>query len=160
MKTNSILIALLVFMVLTSLFWFQVLRIRDLPTPKPKDNPVISGAEAESFVKMAQTLLINYKTPLPEISGRDPFYKDYLVQIPVVEPKIEKVPSDIFIVSSVIYDKSNPLAVINGRILSEGDKISNRELDSDFMIENISLNEVKINNGHKKYVLKTMTSKQ
>lgn len=154
MKNNSIFIVLFAFLILTSYYWFQVLRIRDLPTPKPKDNSVISGAEAQSFVNVAQTLLLDNKTPLPVITGRDPFYKDYLVQIPVVIPKVEKSPSEVFIVSSVIYNKSNPLAVINGKILSEGDSISNVELESDYMIENIAFKEVKINDGHKRYVLK------
>jgi len=154
MKNNPIFIVLLAFLVLTSFFWFQILKIRDLPTPKPKDNSVISGAEAQSFVNVAQTLLLDNKTSLPAMVGRDPFYKDYLVQIPVVIPKVEKAPSEVFIVSSVIYNKSNPLAVINGRILSEGDRISNVELESDFMIENIAFNEVKINDGHKRYILK------
>lgn len=155
MKNNLILIALTVFLAATSFFWIQVLRIRDLPTPQPENKSIISGAEAQAFVEVAQSLLIDYKSPMPEAYKREPFYKDYLVQIPEEKPKT-KPPSEVFIVSSVIYNKSRPFAVINGKILAEGDSISNAEFDYDFTIENIAFNEVKINDGQKKYVLRTM----
>jgi hypothetical protein len=159
LKNNPILIILLGFLAITSYFWLQVFRIKELPVPQSnKTNAVISGKEAEAFIKLADTLLIDYKGPLPEVYGRDPFYKDYMVVIPEAPPKIEKAPAEVFILTSVVYNKNNPLAVINGKILSEGDTITNNELESRFIIENIGYQEVRINDGNKKYVLRAMKS--
>jgi len=159
LKNNAILIVLLVFLVITSFFWFQTLRIKELPAAQVNKTPAImSGAEAASFIELAEKLLISYKEPLPGFFGRDPFYRDYMVVIPEPPPKIEKAPSEIFILTSVVHNKKNPLAVINGKILSQGDTINNKELESEYIIENIGYKEVKISDGNKKYVLRTVNS--
>lgn len=159
MRNNPILIILMVFLAVTSFFWFQILRIKELPAARVEKTPVIlSGAEASLFIELADKLLISYKEPLPGFFGRDPFYRDYLVVIPEPPPKIEKAPSEIFILTSVVYNKRNPLAVINGKILSQGDTINNKELESEYIIENIGYKEVKISDGNKKYVLRTVNS--
>lgn len=152
MRGNSVYIILILFLVVTLFFWFHVLRIKDLPPPKISTPPVITGSEAEAFIKLAQEFLIDYREPLPQFYTRDPFYKEPPMQ--PEPPKVTKEPSDVFVLSSIVYDNSTPLAVVNGKILAEGDRIFDKEFESGFMIEEIGLGEVEINNGEKKYTLK------
>ena len=150
MKNHAILIVLLLFLTATAFFWFQVWRIKDLPPGKSVSPPVISAAEAEAFIKLAQELLIDYREPILSLYGRDPFVKED----PNDQLEIKKVePSMRFVVSSIIYSNSNALAVINGKIMAEGDTIYDQELGLPFLIENIEDGRVEISDGEKKYTL-------
>jgi hypothetical protein len=144
-KNNAILIVLLVFLVMTLFFWFQVLRIKDLPVVKRPVPPGISGAEAESFIKLAEELLIDYREPLMNLCRRDPFFRNMPSDVPEVEEKT----SDEFVLSSISYSELYALAVVNGEILAEGDAIPGCE----FVIENIEADKVEISNGESKYTL-------
>jgi hypothetical protein len=149
LKNHAILIVLLLFLTATAFFWFQVWRIKDLPPGKSVSPPVISAAEAEAFIKLAQELLIDYREPILSLYGRDPFVKEGSND----QLEIEKVePSKKFVVSSIIYGSSNALAVINGRIMAEGDTIYDQEFGF-FLIENIEDGRVEISDGEKKYTL-------
>jgi hypothetical protein len=82
--------------------------------------------------------------------SRDPFVKEG----PNDQLEIKKVePSKRFVVSSIIYSNSNALAVINGRIMAEGDTIYDQEFRLPFLIENIEDGRVEISDGEKKYTL-------
>ena len=149
MRNNAIIIALLLFLAVTSFFWFQSLRTRDLPPAKAPTPPVVSGKEAEEFIRRAEELLIDYREPLPEIYGRDPFYKEK----PVEEVEAALDPSRIFTLSSIIFSDLHALAVVNGEILAEGDTLYDKESGSEFMIESIEVDRVEVINNDKKYIL-------
>ena len=151
MRNNAILIVLLLFLVATLFFWFQVLRIKDLPPGRSVSPPVaVTPAEAEAFIKLAQELLIDYEEPMLRLYGRDPFARQELE----IQPKTRPIePSEKFIVSSIIYSDTNALVVINGEIMAEGDTIYDQEIGSVFMIENIEADRVEINDGESKYTL-------
>ena len=152
MKNNAIIIILLLFLAVTSFFWFQSLRIKDLPPVKQAANtPTVNGKEAEAFITLAEEILVGRETLLlPELYGKDPFYRERPVeQIEVVEID----PARILILSSIMYSDSHPLAVVNGMILAEGDTIYDRTSDSDFMIESIEVDKVSVISGDEKYTL-------
>jgi hypothetical protein len=150
LKNNLVFIVLFLFLAVTIFFWFQVLTIRDLPPVNEKSPPVITPEEAENFVALAQELLIDYREPLPELYGRDPFIKEGIVE-QVEVAKIE--PSDNLTLSSIIHSDLNALAVINGKILAEGDTIYDEETGTRFMIENIEVDKIEIIDGEKTYTL-------
>jgi len=150
LKNNLVFIVLFLFLAVTVFFWFQVLMVRDLPPVDQQSPPVITPEEAENFVALAQELLIDYREPLPELYGRDPFIKEGIVeQIEVA--KME--PSDNLTLSSIIHSDMNALAVINGKILAEGDTIYDEETGTRFMIENIEVDKIEIIDGEKTYTL-------
>jgi len=150
LKNNAIIITLLLFLAVTSFFWFQSSRITDLEATKRITPPAISGKDAEDFVKLAEKLLIKYRDPLPELYGRDPFLRE----VPVEEIQLaERKPSEIFALSSIIYSDLHALAVVNGEILAEGDTLYSEEAGSEFIIESIEVDRVQIIGGDKKYTL-------
>lgn len=151
MKNNAIIIILLLFLAVTSFFWFQVLRIRELPPPAATStSSTIDGKEAEAFVKLAEELLINYKEPLPELYGKDPFYREK----PVEETVARLEPTRTLTLSSIIYSDLNARVVVNGMILAEGDTIYDESSGSEFMIESIHVDRVEIISGDDRYTLK------
>jgi len=150
LKNNAIVIILLLFLAMTSFFWFQSLRIKDLPIEKNTITSTIDGAKAEAFVKHAEELLIDYREPPPALYGRDPFHREKPVE------QDEEVAIDLaraFVVSSIMYSELNALAVVNGMILAEGDTIHDKMSGYDFMIESIEVDKVAVINGDKKYTL-------
>jgi len=147
MKNSAISIILSVFLVMTVLFWFQVLRIRDIPPAKQVATPGLTGAQTEAFIKLAEELLIDYKEPLQDMQRSDPFVRWKPSSAPEVEVELET--PDKFILSSVIYSDLHALAVVNGSILAEGDIIPGYK----FMIEDIKSGKVEISNGKKRYTL-------
>ena len=152
MKNNAIIIVLLLFLAVTSFFWFQASRIEDLPPVTNSTPSTINGKDAENFVEIAQRLLIDQfnKEPLPELYGRDPFYRE----LPVEQVElVELDPSRIFILSSIIYSDLNARAVVNGMILAEGDSLYDEGSGSEFMIESIQVDKVEVINGDKRYTL-------
>ena len=150
MKNNAIIIVLLLFLAMTSFFWFQSLRIKDLPIEKSAIKSTINGKEAEEFIKIAEELLIDYRDPLPELYGRDPFYREKPAEL---LEKLEIDPATILTVSSIMYSELNALAVVNGMILAEGDTIYDEKSGSDFMIESIEVDKIAVINGDKRYTL-------
>ena len=150
MKNNAVIIALLLFLALTSVFWFQSLRIKDLPIETSAIKSTINGKEAEDFVRAAEALITPYKDPLPELYGRDPFYREKPIEL------LEKLaidPAATLTISSIMYSELNALAVVNGMILAEGDTIHDEKSGSDFMIESIEVDKVAVINGKKRYTL-------
>lgn len=146
MKNNAIFIILLLFLAVTLFFWFQVLKVKDLPPVKSSAAPGITGAQAEAFIKLAEELLIDYREPLPNLGRRDPFVK----WKPSTAPETDEIQTaDKFVLSSVIYSDLHALAVVNGKILAEGDTVPGYE----FMIQNIEVDKVEISDGKKKYTL-------
>jgi type II secretory pathway component PulC len=145
MKNSAIFIIVLIFLAMTLFFWFQVLKIKDLPPAKRLATGGITGAQAEAFIKLAEELLIDYREPLRNLSRRDPFVK----WKPSSAPEIQVETRDKFVLSSVIYSDLHALAVVNGEILAEGDTIPGYK----FMIENIEVDKVEISDGQKKYTL-------
>lgn len=150
MKNNAIIIILLLFLAMTSFFWFQSLRIKDLPIEMNAIKSTVNGKEAEEFVKLAEELLIDYKDPLPELYGRDPFYREKPVEL---LEKLKIDPAATLTISSIMYSELNALAVINGMILAEGDTIYDEKSGSDFMIESIEVDKIAIISGNKRYTL-------
>lgn len=148
MKNNVIIIILLLFLAVTSFFWFQSLTIKDMPVDEHPVAPTVSGKEAEDFIRLAEELLISYKKPLPEAYGRDPFYREQVEQV------VELDPATIFTLSSIIYNDLNPLVVVDGEILAEGDALYDEQSGSEYMIESIEADIVEITDGDKKYTLK------
>jgi len=145
MKNNAIFIILLFFLAMTFFFWFQVLRIEDLPPVDRVATAGITGAQAEAFIKLAEELLIDYREPLRSLSRGDPFVK----WKPSSTPESEVEEPSKFVLSSVIYSDLHALAVVNGKILAEGDTVPGYE----FMIQNIEVDKVEISDGRKKYTL-------
>ena len=125
------------------------MKTRDLPVAKSPTPPVISGKEAENFIRRAEELLIDYREPLPELYGRDPFYKEK----PVEETGTAVDPSRVFTLSSIIFSDLHALAVVNNEILAEGDTLYDRESGSEFMIESIEVDRIEVINNDKKYIL-------
>ena len=150
MKNGAIFIVLILFLAITAFFWFQILRVRDLPPGNHPSPLAVSGADATAFIKLAQELLIDYREPMNNLYGRDPFLKNKSTE--EIATKID--PTGKLVLSSIIYSDSNALAVVNGKILAEGDTIYDQEFGFEFMIENIETNKVEINDGDKKYTLK------
>lgn len=151
MKNNAIIIVLVFFLAVTSFFWFQSLRIKDLPAEANAIKSTVNGAEAEAFIVLAEELLVSYREPLPELYGRDPFYREE----PVEQTAIAKIdPSKILILSSIMYSDLHPLVVVNGMILAEGDTIYDEKSGFDFMIESIEIDSVAVISGDEKYTLK------
>ncbi|MBD3183200.1 hypothetical protein GF312_12970 [Candidatus Poribacteria bacterium] len=150
MKKNLIPIVLAVFLVSTSYFWMQVLKVHDLPPAKYEGPPRIKGDEAEKFVSMAQELLIDYKEPLPYFYKRDPFARQQLVE----EVKTKVDPTESFTLTSIIYSGSNSMVVLNGKILAEGDTIYDKESDLEFMIRSIEPDKIEISDGENSYTLR------
>ena len=150
MKNSAIIIILVLFLAVTSFFWFQSLRIKDLPVEANAVRSTINGAEAEAFVVLAEELLVRYKEPLPELYGKDPFYREKTVE----EIKAVKIdPARTLILSSIMYNDLHPLVVVNGTILAEGDTIYDEGSGFDFMIENIEIDKVAVISGDDKYML-------
>ena len=149
MRNNAIIIVLLIFLAVTSFFWFQSMSTGDLPAVKSPTPPVVSGKEAENFIRRAEELLIDYREPLPELYGRDPFHKEK----PIEETETAVDPSRIFTLSSIIFSDLNALAVVNDEILAEGDTIYDRASGSEFMIESIEVDRIEVINNDKKYIL-------
>jgi len=149
LKDNAILIILLIFLIMTSLFWFQLWNIKDLPTNKDTTPPAVTSDEAEAFINLAQELLIEYKEPLVDLRGRDPFFmEDKSNQNIVKENPVEQL-----MLSSIIYNDLSPYAVINGKIFAEGDKVYDLRSGDEFLIENIEINKVEISDGKSVYNL-------
>jgi hypothetical protein len=151
-KTNIIFIVLIVFLVLTGFFWFQVMTIKEPPPVKPPEESRLRGKDAEAFVKLAEALLVgDVRQPL-RLYMRDPFVRQEVV---VTAPVVKTEPVDKLVLSSIIHSNSNALAVVNGKILAEGDTIYDKESGVEFMVGNIEHDKVEIINGDKKYTLKT-----
>ena len=150
MKNNAIIIILLLFLAMTSFFWVQSLQIKDLPIEKASVKSTVNGAEAEEFIKTAEELLIGYREPLPELYGRDPFYRKKPAEL---LEKLEIDPATTLIISSIMYSELNALAVVNGMILAEGDTVHDERSGSDFMIESIEVDKIAVINGDKRYIL-------
>lgn len=149
MKKNPILTVLLFFLVSTAFFWVQILNIHDLPPAAIASPGVNAGAEAEKFVEMAQELLVDYRQPLPVIHRKDPFSRMEVKQevAPVTDPTAK------LRLSSIVYSKSNAFAVINGKIVAEGDTILNKDSGVKFVVEKIGFTTVELSDGSKKYEL-------
>ena len=145
MKNSAIFIILSFFLAMTLFFWFQVLKVEDLAPEKRLVASEITGAQAEAFVKLAEELLIDYRKPLGSLRRRDPFVRRKPSSTPAVEIKTP----DKFVLSSVIYNDLYALAVVNGKVLAEGDIIPGHK----FMVENIEVDKVEISDGKKKYTL-------
>ena len=150
MKNNAIIIILLLFLAMTSFFWFQALRVKDVPIEESTIVSSINGAEAEAFIKRAEELLVSDRLELEELYGRDPFYREKPVE-QETERTIDLARS--FVVSSIMYSESNAFVVVNGMILAEGDTIHDGNSGYDFMIESIEVDKVAVINGDKKYTL-------
>lgn len=150
MKNNAIIIILLLFLAMTSFFWFQSTQIKDLPIEKASVKSTVNGAEAEEFIKTAEELLMDYRDPLPELYGRDPFYREKPAE---TLKEVEINPAITLTISSIMYSELNALAVVNGMILAEGDTIHDEASGSDFMIESIEVDKVAVINGDKRYTL-------
>lgn len=150
MKNNAIIIVLVLFLAMTSFFWFQSLRIKDLPIEMSAIKSTINGKEAEEFIKTAEELLIDYRDPLPELYGRDPFYREKPAEL---LEKLEIDPATTLTISSIMYSELNALAVVNGMILAEGDTIHDEKSGFDFMIESIEVDKIAVINGDKRYTL-------
>ena len=143
MKNKAVLAILLIFLVATLFFWFQVSKINDLPFKEPSSGGTTK--EVEGFITLVNELFTSDPDPLPSLSGlREPFIREEIIAPPVVV-----TPDKRFILSSIIYSDSYPLAVINGKILAEGDTIP----ESEFMIEDIKVDKVEITDGGDKYTL-------
>ena len=150
MKNNAIIIVLIFFLAVTSFFWFQSMRIRDLPAEASAIKSTINGAEAEAFIVLAEELLVSYREPLPELYGKDPFYREKPVDLTEVV-KID--PANTLILSSIMYSDLHPLVVVNGMILAEGDTIYDERSGFDFMIESIEIDSVAVISGDDRYTL-------
>lgn len=151
MKNTAIYVVLLLALAVTSLFWLRVFRIGDLPPAKISSRNIEKEREeAEAFVKLANELLISDGKPPPVLRGRDPF-------VMVVETKVEPleikqdVPKALPVLSSVSYSDLSPLAVMNGKIVAEGDTIVVSK--SEFMIERIEIDRVEISDGENTYTV-------
>ena len=154
MKNSIIFIVLFLFLAVTAFFWFQVLTIKDAPLVTPSSPPVITAEEAEEFIKLAQELLIDYRPELPELYGRDPFIREVL---PIEQARAARSePSDNLVLSSIIHNDLHALAVVNGKILAEGDTIYDEESGISFMIQNIQTDKVEIMDGENKYTLEVV----
>ena len=151
LKNNAIIIILLLFLVVTFFFWFQLIRIKDLPAEANPARPTVNGKEAEAFIILAEELLVRYdRGPLPELYGKDPFYKEETVE----QAEVVKIdPSKTLTLSSIMYSDLHPLVVVNGMILAEGDTIYDERSGFDFMIESIEVDEVAVISGDEKYTL-------
>jgi len=150
LKNSVIFTILFLFLGATVFFWFQVFRVEELPPATPTTPPSLSGAEAASVINLAKELLINNREPLPSLSGRDPFSVDD----PEAQSKMARAkPHNSFVLSSVIYNDTYSLAVINGEILAEGDIISNEMAEYEYIVENIEVDEVEVSDGEESYTL-------
>jgi hypothetical protein len=150
LKNNAIIIILLLFLAVTSFFWFQSMRVKDLPPGETASTTAISGKDAEQFIRRAEELLTGYKTPLPTAYGKDPLFDEE----PEEQTELVQIdPSKIFVLSSIIYSDSHPLAVVNGEIMAEGDTLYDTESGTKFMIENIEADKVEVASDKRKYTL-------
>ncbi len=150
MKDNAIIIILLLFLAVTSFFWFQSMKIKDLPADVGSVRSTINGAEAEAFIVLAEELLVKYREPLPELYGKDPFYREKPVDL-IEVVKID--PTKTLLLSSIMYSDLHPLAVVNGMILAEGDTIYDEVSGFDFMIESIEVDKIAVISGDDRYTL-------
>ena len=148
MKNKAIFIILLLFLVATFFFWFQVRRVKDLPYKRPTLGGSVK--EVEEFRTLVHEVTTIEPLPLPDLTGLPgPFDIKPLI---IVKPPDEK--KSEFILSSISYSSLHPLVVINGKILAEGDTIP----ESKFMIENIEFDKVEISDGKDKRTLNIPTS--
>ena len=69
----------------------------------------------------------------------------------------EAKPHNSFVLSSVIYNDTYSLAVINGEILAEGDIISNEMAEYEYIVENIEVDEVEVSDGEESYTLNVIS---
>ena len=148
MKNRAVFVILVLFLVATLFFWFQIWKIEDLP---PKESPPVSTTEeVEAFVELIKGLPTDEPKPLVKLSGRDPFFMKDADDQPGATTK----QSENFVLSSIMYSDLSALAVVNGKILFEGDTIP----ESRFMIKSIEIDKVEISNGAKKYTLEISNS--
>lgn len=154
MRNSVIFTILFLFLGATVFFWVQVLKVEELPPATPPTPSSLSGAEATSVINLAMELLIDNREPLPYLSGRDPFSTDD----PEAQSKVAKAkPHNSFVLSSVIYNDTYSLAVINGEILAEGDIISNEMAEYEYIVENIEVDEVEVSDGEESYTLNVIS---
>lgn len=155
MKNSVIFTILFLFLGATVFFWYQVFRVEELPPATSTTPPSLSGAEATSVMNRAMELLIDNREPLPYLSGRDPFsVDDRDAQLKLSQAK----PHNSFVLSSVIYNDTYSLAVINGEILAEGDIISNEMAEYEYIVENIEVDGVEVSDGEESYMLNVISA--
>ena len=152
MRNIAIYIVLLLALAITSLFWLRVFRIGDLPPATISSKSTEKEREeAEAFVKLANELLIDDRKSPPVPRGRDPFIMVGVETRAPVEVKPVEVPKILPVLSSVSYSDLSPLAVMNGKIVAEGDTII--VSDFEFMIERIEIDRVEISDGENTYTV-------
>jgi hypothetical protein len=151
LRNTAIYVVLFLALAITSVFWLRVFRIGDLPPAKISSRSTEKEREeAEAFVKLANELLIDDKKPLPALRGRDPFVMVVETKVQPLEIK-QDAPKILPVLSSVSYSDLSPLAVMDGKIVAEGDTIVVSE--SEFMIEKIEIDRVEISDGEDTYTI-------
>ena len=143
MKNNAIIIVLLLFLAVTSFFWFQSLKTQKMPAKTTIAASEVSGRKAEEFIRRVEMVTMRHEEPLPHLYGRDPFYKE--------KPALDL--SKTFTLSSVSYSASNALAVVNGKILAEGDTLYEPNSGLTIVVKSIEVDGVKVINDDKEYIL-------
>lgn len=156
MKNSAIFIILFLFLAITAFFWVQVFRTEELPPASLHVPNALSGEEAKSVIYLAKELLIDNRKPLAYLSGRDPFFTEP-PEVQSLETEIK--PYEKFILSSVIFNDTYSLAVINGKILAEGDTIHDEESGYEYMVQNIEVDKVEISDSKENYTLNMISNK-
>ena len=104
-------------------------------------NPLLSRAEKNGFESIKEVDLNYFLNPPKLPWGVDPFLKSPgFAQVPATDEK--------YVLNGVFYSRANPMAIVNGKSVKNGDLIGDRlvqEIGENFVILRRDDSEVEIN---------------
>lgn len=148
---NLVFAVLVIAIIICGLLWRQLLQEKKAaPTTTVAQDPSKSKEDAEKAVGLAESLLgkAGAINPLP-IMQKDPFNSPIKVDLTrlaerkAIQQRIEVELGKIKL-SSISYNETFPLAVINGEIVEEGDRIK----ESPFVVGKILPDSVELHHGN------------
>jgi hypothetical protein len=127
---NLVFVVLLIAIIVCGLLWRQLRQEKNtVPTTTVAQDPSSKKEDAEKAVGLAESLLgkAGVTNPLP-IMQKDPFnspIKASLTRQAEIKAEQQQIEAELgkIKLSSISYNKTFPLAVINGEIVEEGEEI-------------------------------------